>query len=300
MSKFVMNKDDWDKIHEYCNYAYDKYSSEIGGYLTVSYEDDRFVFHSPVILEQEISGGNTEITAEALAEYYMKVDIENTGKPYWLCWWHSHHTMGVFWSATDDAAIASQECNNYTFALVTNLKREQILRVSDWKTGIQTDTEVEILGDKFEVSDETKKEVDTLCKEEKVVIKKVGSPIVDRSVYYGDYNGWGSQVSIWKDQVDQEKVDLEADIDNILIDYQADDDYDTCRKRFANLNRKQGHKKSELRVALLDKKILDKVINSALADEYIYPKGTKHNVENMIANAELDDVFNASFERSSK
>ena len=297
MSKFVMNKNDWNKIHEYCKYAYDEHSSEIGGYLTVSYENGQFVFHSPVILEQTISGSNTEITTEALTEYYMKVDIENTGKPYWLCWWHSHHTMDVFWSATDYEAIASQECNDYTFALVTNLKREQILRVSDWRTGIQTDTKVEILGNEFVISDETKKEVDTLCEKEKVVVKTVNTSVFNRGGYY---NGWENQVSIWKDEVDEEKVNLEAEIDNILVDYQTDDDYEICRKRFANLNRKQGHKKSELRVALLEKEVLDKVMNTALADEYIYPKGTKHNVDHMISNAELDDVFNSSFERRLK
>ena len=64
-----------------------------------------------------------------------------------------------------------------------------------------------------------------------------------------------------------------------------DDDYGMCRKRLGNLNRKLGARKSELRVGVLDKDMLDSVINLVMADQYIYSKGTTFNLENMLDEA---------------
>jgi len=285
MSKFIMSNEDWTTLHQYARHAWDEYQSEIGGYMIVKYIENAFVFTEPVILEQEITAGNTDITKEAMGKYFTESEIKHGDEPYWFCWWHSHHTMGVFWSSTDITAIEQDKHSDYDFSLVINLKQEQILRISDWKTGIQTDTEVTIVNKEFEIPNEIKDNVAQLCTKPSTVIKG---------------NKWNSyptrvpskeQIQLWADESDQEKVNLEVDIDNILQDYLLDDDYKMCRKRLGNLNRKLGAKKSELRVIVLDKELLDSVINIVLADQYIYPKGTSYDLDDLLSSAAFERSF---------
>lgn len=292
MSKFIMSNEDWTTLQHYARHAWDEYQSEIGGYMIVKYVNEQFVFTEPVILEQEITAGNTDITKEAMGKYFTETEIKHGKEPYWLCWWHSHHTMGVFWSATDTTAIEQDQHSGYDFSLVINLKEEQILRISDWKTGTQIDTEVEIQNKTMEIPKYISDNVAELCTKP--------SPIVSRHVDWG--GNWGSnwnkspkipqeQVQIWADKVDQEKVDLEVDIDSILQDYTMDDDYGMCRKRLGNLNRKLGARKSELRVGVLDKDMLDSVINLVMADQYIYSKGTTFDLESMLDESAWERSF---------
>jgi len=288
MSKFIMSNENWTTLQHYARHAWDEYQSEIGGYMVVKYINNQFVFTEPVILEQEITAGNTDITKEAMGKYFTETEIKHGKEPYWLCWWHSHHTMGVFWSATDTTAIEQDQHNGYDFSLVINLKEEQILRISDWKTGTQIDTVVEIENKTMEIPKYISDNVAELCTKP--------SPVIRTSV------GWGStwdttrkvtknQVQLWADKVDEEKVDLEAEIDNILQDYTMDDDYGMCRKRLGNLNRKLGARKSELRVGVLDKVMLDSVINIVLADSYIYSKGTDFDIDTMLEQTTWEGSF---------
>jgi len=288
MSKFIMSNEDWTTLQHYARHAWDEYQSEIGGYMVVKYINNQFVFTEPVILEQEITAGNTDITKEAMGKYFTETEIKHGKEPYWLCWWHSHHTMGVFWSATDTTAIEQDQHTDYDFSLVINLKEEQILRISDWKTGTQVDTVVEIESKTVEMPKYISDNVAELCTKPSSVIKT--------SV------GWGSnwdtsrkitknQVQLWADKEDEEKVQLEAEIDDILQDYTMDDDYSMCRKRLGNLNRKLGAKKSELRVGVLDKVMLDSVINIVLADSYIYSKGTNFDINTMVEQTTWEGSF---------
>ena len=279
MNKFIMSDENWTTLQQYARHAWDEYQSEIGGYMIVKYINNQFVFTEPVILEQEITAGNTDITKEAMGKYFTESEIKHGGEPYWFCWWHSHHTMGVFWSATDITAIEQDKHNDYDFSLVINLKEEQILRISDWKTGTQTDTEVTIIGKSMEIPKQISDNVAELCVKPTPIIRTGGT--------WG--NNWSTktniskqQVQLWADESDQEKTNLETDIDNILQDYINDDDYDTCRKQLGNLNRKLGARKSELRVGVLDKDMLDAVINLVMADQYIYVKGTSFDIDTML------------------
>jgi len=97
--------------------------------VVVTVDDDGdFILEDPVILKQEVSGGNCELDAEALAIHYSKMagkysdDVRH-------CWWHSHHTMGAFWSGTDNSTILANKTNDFSVSLVVNLKREYKLRV---------------------------------------------------------------------------------------------------------------------------------------------------------------------------
>jgi len=128
-SKFWISKDNWNKVIAYAESAYHQMKCEIGGQMVVTVDDDGdFILEDPVILKQEVSGGNCELDAEALAIHYSKMagkysdDVRH-------CWWHSHHTMGAFWSGTDNSTILANKTNDFSVSLVVNLKREYKLRV---------------------------------------------------------------------------------------------------------------------------------------------------------------------------
>ena len=122
MANFYISHKDWTKLQNFARYAYDEYKSEIGGFLIAEQdEDNKWKMHKPVILKQEISGGNTVIDKDALAQYYVETAMKMKNKPFQFVWWHSHHTMNVFWSGTDLTAIDEFSEGTMSISLVFSL-----------------------------------------------------------------------------------------------------------------------------------------------------------------------------------
>jgi len=127
--RFFIEKDTWKKVISYAESSYHQFKAEIGGQLVVIQDDEGdFILKEPVILKQEVTGGNCTMEAEALALHYSKM-VNLYGDKVRHCWWHSHHTMGAFWSGTDDATIMENRTNDFSLSLVVNLKEEYKLRV---------------------------------------------------------------------------------------------------------------------------------------------------------------------------
>jgi len=131
---FYVSEKNWNKIIGYSEEAYNTMKSEIGGMsIMVEDEDGDWELIRPVILKQEVSGGNTHLDKDALAEYYTMACKKAGKRNFRFCWWHSHHTMAAFWSGTDLKAIDEFDEGDFSFALVVNLKEEYKFRVSVWK-----------------------------------------------------------------------------------------------------------------------------------------------------------------------
>ena len=174
MPEFYIEKKDWDKVISYAQAAWDEHNSEIGGMMVVvKDEDDDWQIQDPVIMKQRISAGNTHLDKEELAKYYTKAAIKYKDNEFRFCWWHSHHTMGAFWSGTDTDTIDEYSDGDFSFALVVNLKEEYKFRVSVWKP-IETheDVELVILNDERKVSKSIINEVNKLCEKESYAISK--------------------------------------------------------------------------------------------------------------------------------
>ena len=143
----------WKKIQDYAHSAHDLFNgAEIGGMAIMEEkEKGEWWLIAPVILKQEVSGGSTSLNQEELAHYYTDVAMKRKNNPlrYRFLWWHSHHTMGAFWSGTDDKAIEEMSDGDFSFALVVSLKSdpdEHILRVSYWDPEeAHIDTEFDII-----------------------------------------------------------------------------------------------------------------------------------------------------------
>ena len=166
--KVIITNEAWERILEYAQSAYTNFKSEIGGMAIVHRIDDdpdepTFLIDEPSIVKQEISGGNCVLDKDALAEYYAQTAIKHKDKKdLSFLWWHSHHTMGAFWSGTDLTAIDEFNNGTYSFSLVVNLKREYLLRVSVWSpVEVHQDIKLEKRTDTSDVDNEVK----ALCEE---------------------------------------------------------------------------------------------------------------------------------------
>jgi len=141
---FYIHNKTWKKVIQYAESAHTQFKSEISGMLIATLDDEGdWEVHSPVILKQKVSAGNTVLNKEELAKYYAK-----TGKKYKgavkFVWWHSHHTMSAFWSGTDHEAIKEYADGDWSLALVVNLKEEYKFRVSYWNP-IESHEDIDLL-----------------------------------------------------------------------------------------------------------------------------------------------------------
>ena len=183
--KFYISRENFDKVIAYAESAYRQFSSEIGGQLVVLEDTDGdYILEDPVILKQEISASNCELDGGQLAVHYSKM-IGKHGNNVRHCWWHSHHTMGAFWSGTDDATILSHPADDWTLSLVVNLKREYKLRIQFFKPFLhEENVELNFLQDEHDINDAIDAEVKELC------TKETTSVIT--------YGGKGTQGTLWK------------------------------------------------------------------------------------------------------
>lgn len=121
--KIIFTKEAGDKMWQYVFAV----KTEISGYGKVRQNDDGdFVVEDVAIYEQVVTGTETHISGASVAKFAHELHLRNESTEMWKLWWHSHNTMGVFWSETD--RIAMSKGNNYgrdyLLSVVVNFKRE--------------------------------------------------------------------------------------------------------------------------------------------------------------------------------
>tara|TARA_R110002012_G_scaffold18754_6_gene68548 strand:+ start:678 stop:1595 length:918 start_codon:yes stop_codon:yes gene_type:complete len=182
--KFYISHENFDKVIAYAESSYRQFGAEIGGQLVVLEDTDGdYILEDPVILKQEVSAGNCEMDGGQLAVHYSKM-IGKHGNDVRHCWWHSHHTMGAFWSGTDDDTILSHPADDWTLSLVVNLKKEYKLRIQFFKPFLhEENVELNFLQEEHDVNNAIDAEVKELCSKEE-----------SRVITYG---GKGAQTNLW-------------------------------------------------------------------------------------------------------
>lgn len=124
--KVIIPKDIYDKV---MHWVFKAGGREISGLGKCEYdaETNTFKVVDAAVLKQSIqTSGNTEFTAEAAGKYMY--DSREIGTHIW--WWHSHHSMGAFWSSTDTDCISSFAKQGLVVATVFNNKYEHLTCVS--------------------------------------------------------------------------------------------------------------------------------------------------------------------------
>jgi hypothetical protein len=285
---FYIEKRAWDKIIGYAECAYDTHKSEIGGMaVVVRDKDDDWEIKHPVILKQEISSGNCELDKDALADYYTRA-AKKIGKKadFRFCWWHSHHTMGAFWSSTDLKAIDEFNEGDFSFALVVNLKEEYKFRVSVWQPfEMHSDEELEILGRK-RITKTIAKDVEKHCTKEtlyswhrnKKPLKKSDkqtdlqlplSHTYTRSAYYNNYNRENKYITY---------NDLHDDVDAIVSEViDGTLEYKDYTSAIDALNKKLEEAESSYRVTTIPESRTAELLTS-LPHDFIVYKSTNEKV----------------------
>ena len=199
---FYVSEKDWYKLQGWATIAHETDKNEISGLMTaVPQEDGRIRISDVEILKQENSATNTELDGDAVAEYTMKYAMKYNNPDMKFVWWHSHHTMGAFWSGTDENEIKAWKNSSYSLALVINLREEYKFRVSFWKMNglpieqhVDTNLTIERAQPKIAITESMEKQYKELCSERVTYIDKwVNTTHIN-------YNNKVKQQSIWHNE----------------------------------------------------------------------------------------------------
>lgn len=99
--------------------------------------DDIIVIDDVVIFKQKVTGSNTVLEDSAQSEFMNELMIKGEDLSSWNLWWHSHHTMNVFWSSTDTGTMEQHAGSMpYLVSLVTNLKDEFKVRLDVFESNV--------------------------------------------------------------------------------------------------------------------------------------------------------------------
>lgn len=95
--------------------------------------DTDFYVEDIKIFKQKVSSANTHLDGVAVGKFFNEILKKGEKMSDWKLTWHSHNTMGAFFSYTDQQTVESwdleQEDHNWMISLVTNHKGENIVRV---------------------------------------------------------------------------------------------------------------------------------------------------------------------------
>lgn len=97
-----------------------------------------FVIHELFLLKQRNTSASTHLDAEELSNFLIDRVRNELPVGDIKFWWHSHNTMGAFWSGTDDACcdgfeIEGREEGNWYLSIVANKRREMKCRLDIYK-----------------------------------------------------------------------------------------------------------------------------------------------------------------------
>jgi len=138
----------------------------------------------PKVVEQTCSSATTTMTKRGIADY-MKDFASSVNNRDEIkagnvihCWWHSHHEMDAFWSATDKATIKEFAEKGPVFALVVNnrcdyklLYAEPVTNALGITTIQETECELEFYHFKDFETEDIEKELKEVVSKETVSTK---------------------------------------------------------------------------------------------------------------------------------
>ncbi len=166
-----LNYNAYSKLRGYINNV----ENEVGGLGSVFIKGQSLIVKDIFLIEQEVSGASTNLSADGLAKFYqerLKANKKDDMGSYKL-WWHSHYNFNTFWSKTDDDTIDGfdQETkeDNWFLSIVGNQEGELLTRLDVFRPFRFTYNDVPMFNDILD----PKVEVDLLSEIEKKVKDKV-------------------------------------------------------------------------------------------------------------------------------
>jgi hypothetical protein len=180
----------------------DAVKGEISGLFTVkATAENHFLMTDIFLLDQESTGGGTELSVDGQTDLLAKLaeegryDVIEDLKG----WWHSHGTMGVFWSGTDTHTQDIEYKPEYLVSLVVNKKHEMKAKLSIYyPIPIDMDLTPAVAWAEYAEKDVLIEEVKEKVKEPK---PKTGNAVQHYKQH--NYYGWkGNSFNNWEDDDD--------------------------------------------------------------------------------------------------
>ncbi|HEY3294035.1 MAG TPA: hypothetical protein VGL38_01200 [bacterium] len=81
------------------------------------------------LVKQRCSADETTMDAAAVSQLMVDLEQQGIDSRKLRCWAHSHGSMSVFWSGTDDDCINGLANASYLLSLVVNKKRDSMCRL---------------------------------------------------------------------------------------------------------------------------------------------------------------------------
>tara|TARA_R110002020_G_scaffold318457_3_gene534117 strand:+ start:1058 stop:1939 length:882 start_codon:yes stop_codon:yes gene_type:complete len=179
-----ITENDWNKLLNYAQCAYEEFGTEIGGMAEmVPDKDGDMWIKRPTILKQSVAPANCDLNEGALAQYYATVAKKNGTSDF--LWWHSHADMTAFWSQTDKNTIEDNKGKSkHTWSLVINIKGEYIMQLDVFFLAgmkLHKSQEFKLCFIRRNYTDAFKKKVIELCDKEVAI---------NQPNHIGYYRGW--------------------------------------------------------------------------------------------------------------
>ncbi len=109
---------------------------EVSGFGKVRTEKDAYIITDIKIFRQRCTGEHTELNQEALAKFMLELSRRDEDPSLWNLWWHSHASMGVFFSGTDEGTIRELSRHTTLLSICVNKDGEMLGRIDNNKVTI--------------------------------------------------------------------------------------------------------------------------------------------------------------------
>jgi hypothetical protein len=112
---------------------------EVSGLGSVSEVRDRngelmsFIVDDIYLLKQQCGSADTLLDDEAVGQFLFEMAKEGLDTSKVKLWWHSHGTLNVFWSTTDEQCIRDLINSSYMISLVSNKEGKSLTRLDVYK-----------------------------------------------------------------------------------------------------------------------------------------------------------------------
>ena len=164
------------KLDMKLKYLSSEFPKEVGGWLVGEFKDDGIYIEDLLMPEQEVSGSSVDINPSA-GPKLMKEYKDKCKKI--IGHWHSHVSMGCFWSATDETNMAGIMEPREKYVFIVSSKGEHLIRI---ETKVPFRMSINKIG--YEVIDE---EYDKIgVKMDKELKKKIIEPAVSTTIPYAN------------------------------------------------------------------------------------------------------------------
>ncbi len=129
--KLCINARAYQKIRHWVSLAHGEVSG-LGIISEVRNEQNiltHFIIDDVYLIKQLSGNADTTLDAEAIGQFLVELVQQGIDTSKVKLWWHSHGTMDVFWSTTDEQCIRDLTNSSYMISLVTNKMNKNLVRL---------------------------------------------------------------------------------------------------------------------------------------------------------------------------